>query len=143
MIRRTIAVAAALLAVVMLSGPPASAGLGIHTTSGAAFGSGFLVSVNATEPGLGSVTVNGTNYVVTCMHVSPFQALPGGAHDIFIKAVNVSPNGTVAAVFIRILDVPVGTDQHGVNFVGLTFGIACDADQNVAPVLTGGYTTTP
>lgn len=143
MIRRTLIAATALLAVLMLSGPPASAGLGVHNTAGAALGSGFLVSVNATEPGLGTVSVNGTNYVVTCMHVSPFQNLPGGTHDIFIKGVTVSPNGTTGSVFIRIVDFPTGTDLHGVNYVGLTFGIACDADQNVAPVVMGGYNTAP
>ncbi|HEX9695098.1 MAG TPA: hypothetical protein VGB64_02140 [Actinomycetota bacterium] len=138
-----LAVALAMLAT--LAGSPVSAGVGIHTTTGTAVGIGGTVTVNASEPGVGTVTVNGTTFVVTCMYVSSFQIAPGGTHDIFISAVDFSPTGSTFGntVFIRILDYQVGTDRLGFNFVGLTYNIACDADQDVYPVLSGGFTTTP
>jgi len=133
------------VALAMLAGSPVSAGTGIHTTAGSAVGAGGTVTVNASEPGVGTVTVNGTTFVVTCMSVSPFQTAPGGTHDIFISAVDLNPAGGTfgGMVFIRIVDYQVGTDALGFNFVGLTYNIACNADQDAYPVLSGGFTTTP
>jgi len=130
------------LAAALFVSTPATAGLGVHSTNGVGTAGG-TVAVNALEPGIGSVVVNGTSYTVTCMQVSPSQATPGGTHDVFISAITVTADGTTQKVFIRIVDTPTGPDLLGYNFVGLTFGIACDADQNVVPVTSGGYTTLP
>lgn len=137
-LRNGIAASAAALALMLTI--PAGASPGIHTTLGSATGMSGTLTVNATEPGSGTVVVNNVTYTVVCMQVSSFTPTPGGAHDVFIKAV---VPGTTGAVFVRILDMPIGPDSFGFNFTGLTYGIACDADQNVTPVTSGAYLTLP
>lgn len=98
-------------------GRGASATPGVHTVFGTATNGTDTIIVNASEPGSGTVILNGQLLEVSCVEAYPFGP---DFHDVFILA--GSPGGAPHA--IHITDEAFGVDQFG---VGPATGGPCNA----------------